>query len=96
LPLHLALKEKAPLEQIQFLLEEWPESIHLKDGEGCLSVQVAAHAWSAESIGYLVEEWPASVNEVNDVGATPLHLALGGNFFPPVGWHGPAPCGSTA
>jgi ankyrin repeat protein len=86
-PLHAACGGGSQLEVIQYLVEQWPESVKAVDNfGGSLPLHWACNHKKApvDVIQYLVEQWPESVNVVVDKhGWLPLHLACSANSEDP-------------
>jgi hypothetical protein len=58
LPLHFECYHNAPLEVLQFLVEQWPEAITV-DADGLLALHITYQLMAPlKVIQYLVEQWP--------------------------------------
>jgi hypothetical protein len=80
LPLHVACANNAPLEVIQFLVEQWPESVMISakksKSDRDLPLHIACQNTAAlEVVQYLVEQWPEAVTAAGCGGWLPLHDA---------------------
>jgi ankyrin repeat protein len=75
--------KSAPLEVIQYLVEQHPASITATGNGAWMPLHRACQQHSSiELIRFLVEQHPDSIKEKDDSGALPLHLACG-NFEAP-------------
>lgn len=76
IPLHIACEYKAPLDVVQFLVKQWPDSVKTADIFGNLPLHKAcANKASLAVIQYLVQQWPESVKHRNSEGKTPVDMA---------------------
>jgi hypothetical protein len=80
LPLYVACANNAPLEVIQFLVEQWPESVMISakksKSDRDLPLHIACQNTAAlEVVQYLVEQWPEAVTAAGCGGWLPLHDA---------------------
>ncbi len=67
----------ASLEFVQYLVEQYPDSVKVKDDEGLLPLHHACFTkTSLEVIRYLVEQCPDSIKGKICTGIIPLHCAL--------------------
>jgi hypothetical protein len=74
--LHIACRNTAPLEVVQFLVEQWPEAVKIADGRGWLPFHVACiNRAPLQVVQFLVEHWSEAVKIVGQYGWLPLHLA---------------------
>jgi hypothetical protein len=67
----------APLDVVQFLVEQWPGSVKTGDVQGRLPVHYACdiEAPAKEVIEFLVAQWPDAIKMTNVHEKTPLELA---------------------
>jgi hypothetical protein len=73
LPLHFACQFTAPLEVIQFLVEQWPEAVKKTTVNGSLPLHLlCSNNAPLEVVQFLVEQWPEAVMATKD-GWLPLH-----------------------
>jgi ankyrin repeat protein len=64
------------LEVVQYLVEQWPESVTTANNNGYLPLHVACYFnASLAVVQYLVQQWPESVKHRNSYGETPLDIA---------------------
>ncbi len=93
LPLHFACAKGASLEIIQYLVEQYPASIKVKNdplmeglSAGYLPLHVSCEVNSFEVARFLVETYPKALRVKTDHDDLPLHLACrnfrGGASFP--------------
>jgi ankyrin repeat protein len=80
IPLHAACRAfedgGGSLEVVQYLIQQWPESVKTVDKAGYLPLHYACRNKSPlEILQYLVEQWPESVRAVNNKGYLTLHFA---------------------
>jgi ankyrin repeat protein len=69
---------------VQYLVEQWLESVKTVNSHGDLPLHVACCSKAPlEVIQFLVEQWPQSVKTVNNNGSLPLHLARCFKTTPP-------------
>jgi hypothetical protein len=78
LPLHVAcnafLLGGGSLKVVQYLIEQWPESVQTSERTGCLPLHsICAFDAPLAVIQYLVEQWPEFVKAVDNRGFLPLH-----------------------
>jgi len=76
LPLHLVVNAKI-MENVQLIVEAWPDAIREKDGWGYLLLHCTCCSFrcSDDVIQFLVECWPMSYIKMEG-NILPLHLAL--------------------
>jgi ankyrin repeat protein len=77
LALHLAVSYGASLDVVQFLVQTWHESLHVKNNYGWLSLHLAVRdSESLDLVRFLVEQCPPSVQmRTDDEWSTVLHIA---------------------
>jgi ankyrin repeat protein len=77
LPLHFPCVNSAPLNVVQFLVEQWPEAVKVAEDEyGLLPLHLAcANAASLEVVQFLVEQSPEGTQATAMKGRLPLHVA---------------------
>jgi len=81
LPLHNAIREKAPLGSIKLLVKGNPDAINVPDGNGMLPLDIAIHFSTVEVVKYLAELSPDRLNTCDMNKNYPLHHACqGGNY----------------
>jgi ankyrin repeat protein len=88
--LHVAARERAPVEVLAALLEWNPAAARAKDGDGCLPLHLLFDApcdgpalgrdVSAEQVRMLLDANPEAAREPDDNGELPLHLAASGSL----------------
>jgi hypothetical protein len=76
LPLHLAIRRKAPLSVIRGLLDANPDAITKQEYFGMLPLAVACHSGSPlEIVRELWQAHPSAIEKTDIAGMLPLHLA---------------------
>jgi len=78
LPLHIACANSASVENIQALLDEYPEAIRWPDNNGRLPLHAACTnpRVELELLELLVQEYPEALKTFDKMGAVPLHLSI--------------------
>jgi len=78
LPLHLAIcSETVCLEIVQYLVEQWPESLKILIENGRVALHLACkNCMSSTIVQYLADQWPEAVQIMTN-GDLPLHIACG-------------------
>jgi ankyrin repeat protein len=81
IPLYAACRDfengtEGPLEVVQYLVEQWPQSVKTADFYGDLPLHYACNGKvPLEVIRNLFEQWPESVKTAGNSGNLPLHCA---------------------
>jgi len=76
LPLHIAIRARAPDDVIFFLLEKYPDAAAVQDVLGRVPLHYAISNFSPMStIRTLIEVCPATARASDNLGWTPLHVA---------------------
>lgn len=76
LPLHMALRRKAPVQVIQALVEHYPTSTRSREYYGMTPLHVACQSGvTLDVVQLLVEQCPEAVKTPDLLGLLPLHLA---------------------
>jgi hypothetical protein len=74
-----ALLHGARLGTIRFLVEQWPDALRERAGNGDLAIRVAAGLRRTDALPWieflLVQQFPESIKERDGAGRTPLHVA---------------------
>lgn len=76
LPIHVACRSGVNVEVIQYLAEDWPESLRWTNRGGSVPLHTAcSNQPSSAVIHYLITSWPTATNVANNYGWLPLHCA---------------------
>lgn len=75
LPLHHALKDKAPLGSIKLLLSGNPAALQVADRNGVYPLHIACEFSSAKVVQFLVEVEDDVLDKSDSNGDSPLHFA---------------------
>jgi ankyrin repeat protein len=79
IPLHDAAARRQDANLVQFLVEQWPESVQMADAQGRLALHHASSSGShaeLDTFQFLVLQYPGAVCVKDDKGRIPLHHAL--------------------
>ena len=80
LPLHNALRAKAPLGSIKLLVKGYPNGVNVPDGSGMLPLDIACEVSTVGVVKYLTQLLPDCLNACDVNRNFPLHYACrGGN-----------------
>jgi ankyrin repeat protein len=73
LPLHTACSNQAPLDIVQYLVQEYPEFLQMNDNNGALPLRDACSSQvELYDIRYLVQEYPECLHVTNSNGEIPF------------------------
>ena len=76
LPLHVALRRRAPLSLTHQILRAYPDGVYCREFYGMLPLHVACHAGcSVETVTLLYSKYPEAAHIADMSGMLPLHLA---------------------
>ena len=76
IPLHYALRNNAPSDVVQLLLEHHPAGAGIVDHQGCTALHIACrHGASLEVMKNILEANTQSISSVDRNGCAPLHIA---------------------
>lgn len=76
LPLHILMSrpQGSDLREIQFFIEQWPESVQVPDAKGNLPLHLTGRR-RIDVVRFILEQHPAALRVQNDAGEVPLHIA---------------------